>query len=435
MKPRTLAPALAGAVLLGALAGAARADALPPSTATYQITEGPPTPPPVAALQPPTAFDQLVGPIALYPDPLIAVLLPASTFPSDLEAAATYLVQYADPSQLDRQPWDPSVRALAHYPAIVSWMVENLSWTRALGAAFAASPAAVMDSVQKLRAIARANGTLASTPQQQVVPEDGDIAIVPAEPDAIYVPAYDPNVIFSDYAYDSDYAGPFINFGDPCPVGIWLDFGFDWRRHRVWTGDPGLWRDRQGWRLPTYQGDRPPPGGRAWNAPAAGTILAGGTAPRLTTRAPTPQPMAIVPNPPPEHYRRTPDTAGALASAGPQGVVPQPRPRLNAPTSGAPTVHSPIAGVDYVPPSSAPPMRYSPAPEGRHYSPAPEGRPATAPAYEPPVAAAPAEAGTYSLPVRAEPAPEHHDAPPPREAPVRESRAPEPAPEPRNPPR
>lgn len=434
MKPRTLTPALAGAVLLlGSLAGPAEAQPIPPSTATYQITEGPPTPPPVSALQAPTAFDQLVAPIALYPDPLIAVLLPASTFPSDLVAASNYLVQYGDPSQLDRQPWDPSVRALAHYPAVVSWMVDNLSWTRALGAAFAASPGAVMDSVQKLRAIAQANGTLSTTPQQQVVPDNGDIAILPAEPDAIYVPAYDPDVVFSDYAY-SDYAGPFINFGDPCPVGVWLDFGFDWRRHRVWTGDPGWWHDRQGWRLPAFHGNRPPPGGRVWDAPSAGTILQGGTAPRITAHAPTPHPMATVPNPPPEHYRRAPDGAGPAAgsydSPGPRTVVPQERPRLIPPASGAPTVHSPIAGLDYVPPSSAPPMRYSPAPEGR---------PARAPAYEAPTApaaAAPAETGSYSLPVRAEPAPEQHEAaPPPREAPVHESRAPEPAPEQRNPPR
>ena len=181
-----------------------------------------------------TELDQMVGPIALYPDPLIALMLPASTVPSDITAAAQYLASNGDPSQVDSQSWDQSVKGLAHYPDVLKWMNDNLDWTQALGAAFAMQPADVMKSIQQMRAKAVAAGTLVDTPQQQVDDEGDDIRIVPTQQDMIYVPQYD-----ADDVYDvpSGYDGPFISFGIGYPVGPWLAYECDWDDFGIWS-DP-----------------------------------------------------------------------------------------------------------------------------------------------------------------------------------------------------
>src|ERR1700733_1651771 len=104
----------------------------------------------------PNQLDQLLGPIALYPDPLIALILPASTFPDQVTAAAQFVAANPPPAPVDSQSWDASVKGLAHYPDVLKWMNDNLDWTRALGAAFAMQPSDVMKSVQQLRAKAQA---------------------------------------------------------------------------------------------------------------------------------------------------------------------------------------------------------------------------------------------------------------------------------------
>ena len=177
----------------------------------------------------PEQLDQLLGPIALYPDPLVALILPASTVPSDITLAANYLATNGAPGGIDAQPWDPSVKALARYPDVVKWMNGNLDWTQALGAAFAQQPADVMKSVQQLRVQARAAGTLVDTPQQQVDLEGDSIRIVPTQPETIYVPVYDPAVV---YETPVGYAGPFITFGLGFPVGAWL--GYQCELGRFW---------------------------------------------------------------------------------------------------------------------------------------------------------------------------------------------------------
>jgi hypothetical protein len=196
----------------------------------------------------PDQLDQLLGPIALYPDPLVAVILPASTVPSDLALAASYLAANGAPAGIDAQPWDPSVKALARYPEVVQWMNANLDWTQALGAAFAQQPADVMKSIQQLRVQARAAGTLIDTPQQQVVLTGDDIRIVPAQPNIIYVPEYDPAIV---YETPVGYAGPFITFGMGFPVGAWLGYQCDWDDFGIWVGpwSPG-WAYRREWRNP-----------------------------------------------------------------------------------------------------------------------------------------------------------------------------------------
>jgi hypothetical protein len=190
----------------------------------------------------PDQLDSLVAPIALYPDPLVALVLPASTVPSDVALAAQFLAAGGSPSAIDSQPWDPSVRGLAHYPEVLKWMNDNADWTSSLGAAFAMQPADVMKSVQQMRAKARAAGTLADTPQQQVDMEGDDIRIIPAQPDEIYVPQYDPDVM---YDVPEGYAGPFMTFGPGYPAGIWLGYECNWDDFGVWVGP---WRSGWGYR-------------------------------------------------------------------------------------------------------------------------------------------------------------------------------------------
>ena len=218
-----------------------------------------PTPQPLSQEE----LKQLVGPIALYPDALIALILPASTVPSDLVLAARFVASKGDPSQGAKEPWDESVRSLVRYPDIVKWMDQNLQWTTQLGEAFLDQPADVMNAIQQLRAQARAAGTLVDTPQQKVVEEKSDIRIVPAEREVIYVPQYDPEVVYvepagpysygsygyGDYpypyeSYSAPYWGPGITFGIGFAVGPWLNYDCDWPRRKVCVGNwnPG-WRD------------------------------------------------------------------------------------------------------------------------------------------------------------------------------------------------
>jgi len=205
----------------------------------------------------PEQLDQMLGPIALYPDPLVALILPASTAPSDLALAASYLAANGASGGIDAQPWDPSVKALARYPEVVKWLNDNLDWTQALGAAFAQQPTDVMKSIQQLRAQARAAGTLIDTPQQKVDLEGDDIRIVPARPDTIYVPEYDPTIV---YETPVGYDGPFITFGVGFPVGAWLGYQCNWDDFGIWVGPWSRgWDYRREWRHPGL-------GGNPWRA-------------------------------------------------------------------------------------------------------------------------------------------------------------------------
>jgi hypothetical protein len=176
---------------------------------------------------------ELTGPIALYPDPLVAMILPASTFPSDVVLAARFVQSKEDPALADEKPWDESIRGLTRYPDVLAWMDENLEWTTQLGYAYLAQPDDVMDSIQELRAQAQTVGNLVDTPQQRVVHEESYIRIVPAQPEYIYVPYYDPEIVY----YERPYGEPYLTFSLPWLVGSWLTFDFDWHRHRLYCGD------------------------------------------------------------------------------------------------------------------------------------------------------------------------------------------------------
>jgi hypothetical protein len=210
------------------LAGAMRADTSPAAAAETARLDA-------------SALDTLAGPVALYPDTLLAVILPASTNPADIVLAARYLESGGDAAQIDSQPWDASVCALAHYPDVLRWMDENLAWTQQLGAAFIAQPEDVMAAVQRLRAQAQAVGNLPSNEQLTVVNEDGYIRIIPTHVEVVYVPYYDPAVV---YVSRADFY-----YGSAWPCGPWLSYDCNWIARSIWIGawSPS-WYYRPAWR-------------------------------------------------------------------------------------------------------------------------------------------------------------------------------------------
>lgn len=193
----------------------------------------------------PEELQKLLAPIAIYPDALIGIILPAAAAPSDIVLAARYLAANGDPNQVDKQEWDPSVVALAHYPELVKWMDENLAWTREVGEAFALQPTEVMSTVQNLRSEAQSKGLLADTPQQKVIVRESQIYIEPTSPDVIYVPYYDPDVFF----IASRPYGPWLSFSTGFVVGSWLSYDCDWHSRRINVyHHPAGWVYRPDWR-------------------------------------------------------------------------------------------------------------------------------------------------------------------------------------------
>ncbi len=195
----------------------------------------------------PEEIEKLVSPIALYPDSLVALILPASTESSDVVLAARFLSFGGKESDIEKQFWHESVKALAHYPEIVRWMDENLEWMQQLGGVFAGQPADVMTAIQRLRADARARGLLADTPQQRVVVEHEVVYIVPSNPSYIHIPRYDPEVLWMRRPWH----GSFISFSMGFGVGNWLFYDCDWPGRTIWVHrrHPG-WVYRPFWRPP-----------------------------------------------------------------------------------------------------------------------------------------------------------------------------------------
>jgi hypothetical protein len=192
----------------------------------------------------PEELDDLLAPIALYPDPLIAQILPAATFVDQIDEAARYLRGYGRYAHVDEQPWDVSVRAVAHYPDVLYMMDQKIDWTAAIGQAYINQPDDVMESIQYLREEARAKGNLVSNSQQTVIIEDGLIRIIPAQPQVIYVPVYDPTVVYVERP--PSYG--FISFGVGFSIGLWLNRDCDWHGHRIyyhgWRGGGWIGRAR-----------------------------------------------------------------------------------------------------------------------------------------------------------------------------------------------
>ncbi|HUB67667.1 MAG TPA: DUF3300 domain-containing protein [Candidatus Methylacidiphilales bacterium] len=185
-----------------------------------------------AALLSPDQLDDLLAPIALYPDPLLAQILPASTSPTDIVMAARYVAAKRDPDKIDEQPWEESVKALARYPSVLEMMNEKLDWTAQLGNAFYAQPDDVFDSVQRLRAKADSVGNLKDTPQQVIVKEKEIIKIMPADSQVIYVPQYQPSVVYVQQP--PSVAASLITFGAGFALGYWIRNEVNWYNRGVY---------------------------------------------------------------------------------------------------------------------------------------------------------------------------------------------------------
>ncbi|WP_434031148.1 DUF3300 domain-containing protein [[Pseudomonas] boreopolis] len=296
MDTRTLSPArlaLAVATTLSVLALGACQQPAPPPAATSDAAPAAPAQPPYV---PPTAEQlyKLVAPIALFPDKLVAQTLAASVYPDQVLAAQGWLHQNGNLSTADRlqgaasQPWDPSVKALSAFPDVVDQLAGNLDWTRALGDAYAHDPNDVLDAIQVMRQRAQASGHLRSTPQQRVQvvqrtvvapardegeipPPPRTIVIEPTQPDVVYVPRYDPGVVYgtpvdvySDYRYrptrvydDGDMlATGLVSFG----VGVLVGSALEHHHHGplAWIEPEPAWH---GWGWNNWGVD--------WNAPSA----------------------------------------------------------------------------------------------------------------------------------------------------------------------
>ena len=203
----------------------------------------------------PQELQQLVAPIALYPDALIAQVLAASTYPTEIVEANRWIQDRSDlkgeklADEVNKQSWDPSVKALTQFPSVLENMDKNLTWTSSLGDAYANQQQDVTDAVQAMRQKARNAGRLNSNEQQKVTTQGNTVIIEPANPEVLYVPAYDPWLVYGApiVAYPGWYpvpgiyfAGPAISFGIGFGIGFfggfgwgWDHWGCDWRGHRV----------------------------------------------------------------------------------------------------------------------------------------------------------------------------------------------------------
>jgi hypothetical protein len=198
-------------------------------------------------------LDQLVAPIALYPDGLVAQVLAAATYPTQVVQADRWLQEQgnAPANQIaagaNSQNWDSSVKSLTAFPTVLAQMDRNLQWTTDLGNAYYNQPQDVMDSVQAMRQKAEAAGQLRSTPQQTVTNDAGQVVIAPANPAVVYVPAYNPWVVygapvavFPGFVWAAPpgifWGGMAIGFGVGIGVAAFSSWGWGWGHWGVGWG-------------------------------------------------------------------------------------------------------------------------------------------------------------------------------------------------------
>jgi hypothetical protein len=200
---------------------------------------GPPAGAPPGAQMPPQQLDDLVAPIALYPDPLVAQVLAAATYPMEIAEAQQWLRDHPKwkPSKLmdeaKKQNWDPSVQGLVAFPDVLAQLSRDMSWTTQLGNAFLAQQADVMQAVQRMRAEAEAKGKLRSTPQETVTTQNQNgqpaITIEPGDPNVWYVPNYNPGYVWGPPVWGEYpplmYPGIGIGFGWYPGIDMGLYFG------------------------------------------------------------------------------------------------------------------------------------------------------------------------------------------------------------------
>jgi Protein of unknown function (DUF3300) len=245
------------------------ADQVPPPV--YQApTPAPPVAQPAAVPAPPPSaparrsaadLEKLVAPIALYPDPLIATILPASVYPLEIVQAARFVADTNNVAKLDAQPWDESVKAVARVPAAIQKTNEDLTWTMELGEAFLGQDKDVMDAIQAMRAKAQKAGTLQTTPQQVVVVTNvvvektveqqvvvvtnTVVQIQPSSSSVVYVPAYDPYAVYyPPPAYVYNPMAPLVTFTAGVAMGAIIANNCDWYHGGCYHGDVDIDIDR-----------------------------------------------------------------------------------------------------------------------------------------------------------------------------------------------
>ena len=195
----------------------------------------------------PTQLDQLVQRIALYPDPLLAQILTASTYWDQIPDAASWADRHsylkgdalASAIQADHLQWDPSVLGLLPFPSVLDIMAQDQAWTEQLGNAVLNQRPEVMDAVQRMRRLARQYGYLAPNGYVNVVDSGGYIEVLPLNPAVIYVPWYDPYVVFAPprpgvVVTTAIHFGPAITIGATFGTwGWWIGSGFVWPTHTI----------------------------------------------------------------------------------------------------------------------------------------------------------------------------------------------------------
>jgi hypothetical protein len=340
------------------------------------------------------ALEQLLAPVALYPDALLAQVLTAATSPQQVTEVNTWLKQNHElqgtalQDAANQKGFDASFVALVLFPEVLDMLASNLDWTTELGTAFLSDPKGVMDSVQKLRAQAQAAGNLKTTPQQSVVTERKDqqqiIVIQPANPQVVYVPVYNPQVV---YYPAPPTAAVVIGFGVGIAIGAamvnnayyapygWGAWGMGWHSHTVvcvgrpWVPPPygrysyvrpmpvpyGAYRPRPYVYAPTNININQVNVNRA--------VYAGGVTPRPTPYAPVARPPAPTAARPggapgrPTTLPATPPAARPGNAAGRPSTLPAAPPSAKSPTTSRPsnqtagqlpsTAQRPVAGANY----------------------------------------------------------------------------------------
>ena len=227
----------------------------------------------------PEELDALVAPIALYPDNLVAQVLGAATFPEQVTDADSWLKQNSRLTgeslmrAVDKQSWDPAVKALTQFPSVLDDQAKNLAWTSALGEAGATQQQDVMIAIQRMRAKAYAAGNLKSGPQIKVVQESPQTIIIqPSNPQVVYVPAYNPTIVYGapivvpGYSSANMAAAAIISFGAGIAIGAMINgacCGWGWRGWGTnWHGNTIIYNrsvyvGNSYWRGGYYAGNRP----------------------------------------------------------------------------------------------------------------------------------------------------------------------------------
>jgi len=236
-------------------------DVAPPSPQgqdTRDLAQAPPPPTEPGPDQrqytplPPEQLDKLVSPIALYPDSLVAQILAASAYPTQIVEADRMAREHPGlkgrdlAEEVDRQDWDPSVKSLVEFPTVLANLDKDLSWTSELGEAYQKQPDDVKQAIQYMRHKAYDAGNLRSTPQERVYEQGPNVEIQPADPDVVYVPTYNPAYV---YGYPVGvwpgfypwwgFGGPHISFGFGFPIRPFFGFGWGWHGWGIGWGFHG----------------------------------------------------------------------------------------------------------------------------------------------------------------------------------------------------